>query len=178
MIPAALAANASTVWKEAGRQWLAALPRHLVAIARMWDLELGTPYELSYHWVCRATRSDGTPAVLKVGPPAAARLAAEAATLRAWRGRGAVRCWTSPRAGGAPVGAADPGTPVSSFVPHRDEEGTAAVIRLAAQREPWLVIDPHGALGDPGYDVGSWLFNPNHDDRDPRLTALVPARVE
>jgi len=127
--------------------------------------------------VCRATRSDGTPAVLKVGLPAGAQLAAEAATLRAWRG--AVRLLDfAPAQGALLLERADPGTPASSFVPHSDEEGTAAAIRLARQREPWLVIDPHGALGDPEYDVGSWLFNPNPDDRDPRLTALVPARVE
>jgi streptomycin 6-kinase len=49
---------------------------------------------------------------------------------------------------------------------------------LRASREPWLAIDPHGLVGDPGYEVGSLLFNPEPDDRDPVLTALVPARVE
>jgi streptomycin 6-kinase len=49
---------------------------------------------------------------------------------------------------------------------------------LRAEREPWLAIDPHGLVGDPGYEVGSLLFNPDLDDRDPALTALVPARLE
>lgn len=49
---------------------------------------------------------------------------------------------------------------------------------LRAEREPWLAIDPHGYLGDPGYEVGALLYNPEPDDRDPALTALVPARVE
>jgi streptomycin 6-kinase len=49
---------------------------------------------------------------------------------------------------------------------------------LRAGREPWLAIDPHGLVGDPGYEVGSLLFNPEPDDRDAALTALVPARVE
>lgn len=49
---------------------------------------------------------------------------------------------------------------------------------LAAAREPWLAIDPHGLIGDPGFDVGAMLYNPNPDDRDPRLLTLVPARVE
>ncbi|MCP2334803.1 aminoglycoside phosphotransferase family protein [Actinomadura rupiterrae] len=49
---------------------------------------------------------------------------------------------------------------------------------LRATREPWLAIDPHGLVGDPGYDVGSFLFNPVPDDRDEALTALVPARIE
>src|SRR5262245_10315386 len=34
---------------------------------------------------------------------------------------------------------------------------------LRAAHEPWLAIDPHGILGDPGYDVGALLFNPDPD---------------
>lgn len=49
---------------------------------------------------------------------------------------------------------------------------------LRGEREPWLAIDPHGLVGDPGYEVGSLLFNPDPDDRDAALTALVPGRVE
>jgi streptomycin 6-kinase len=49
---------------------------------------------------------------------------------------------------------------------------------LRATREPWLAIDPHGIVGDPGYEIGSMLFNPDPDDRDDALTALVPSRVE
>lgn len=49
---------------------------------------------------------------------------------------------------------------------------------LRATREPWLAIDPHGIVGDPGYEIGSLLFNPAPEDRDEALTALVPSRVE
>lgn len=49
---------------------------------------------------------------------------------------------------------------------------------LRATREPWLAIDPHGLVGDPGYEVGSLLFSPDPDNRDEALTALVPSRVE
>lgn len=31
---------------------------------------------------------------------------------------------------------------------------------LSADREPWLAIDPKGALGEPAYEVGAWLRNP------------------
>ncbi|MDG6105701.1 hypothetical protein Daura_12860 [Dactylosporangium aurantiacum] len=48
---------------------------------------------------------------------------------------------------------------------------------LRGTREPWLAIDPHGLVGDPGYEAGSILFNPDPGDRDPALTALVPARL-
>jgi streptomycin 6-kinase len=47
---------------------------------------------------------------------------------------------------------------------------------LAAGREPWLAIDPHGLVGDPGYEVGAVLYNPF--DGDEPVLELVPARVE
>lgn len=49
---------------------------------------------------------------------------------------------------------------------------------LRAARSAWLAIDPHGAVGDPGYEVGSMLFNPDPDNRDTALLALVPRRIE
>jgi streptomycin 6-kinase len=30
---------------------------------------------------------------------------------------------------------------------------------LAAQREPWLAIDPKGLVGEPAYETGTWLHN-------------------
>jgi streptomycin 6-kinase len=32
---------------------------------------------------------------------------------------------------------------------------------LSAQRAPWLAIDPKGMLGDPGYEAGPFLLNPD-----------------
>ena len=49
---------------------------------------------------------------------------------------------------------------------------------LRAEREPWLAIDPHGVVGDPGFEVGAMLYNPDPERRDPALVALMPARVE
>jgi streptomycin 6-kinase len=49
---------------------------------------------------------------------------------------------------------------------------------LSAEREPWLVIDPHGLAGDPGFECGPMLYNPGPDNRDGDLLALVPARIE
>jgi len=49
---------------------------------------------------------------------------------------------------------------------------------LRAEREPWLAIDPHGVVGDPGYEAGSMVHNPDPDRRDDELLPLVPARVE
>ncbi|HEV7216714.1 MAG TPA: aminoglycoside phosphotransferase family protein, partial [Chloroflexota bacterium] len=32
---------------------------------------------------------------------------------------------------------------------------------LTAERSPWLAIDPKGVTGDPGFDVGQFLLNPD-----------------
>lgn len=44
---------------------------------------------------------------------------------------------------------------------------------LSATREPWLAIDPKGVVGDPGYDLGAFLYNPIPG----LLTMSDPARV-
>ncbi len=31
---------------------------------------------------------------------------------------------------------------------------------LAAEREPWLAIDPKGIIGEPAFEVGAWMRNP------------------
>jgi streptomycin 6-kinase len=49
---------------------------------------------------------------------------------------------------------------------------------LTAGREPWLAIDPHGVIGDPGYEIGAMLYNPDPMDADDTVLKLVPARIE
>ncbi|WP_158079546.1 aminoglycoside phosphotransferase family protein [Actinomadura sp. CNU-125] len=49
---------------------------------------------------------------------------------------------------------------------------------LRGGREPWLAIDPHGVVGDRGYEIGPVLYNPDPGVRDERLRDLVPARIE
>ncbi|HEU5347271.1 MAG TPA: aminoglycoside phosphotransferase family protein, partial [Ktedonobacterales bacterium] len=31
---------------------------------------------------------------------------------------------------------------------------------LAAERAPWLALDPKGVAGEPAYEVGAWMRNP------------------
>ena len=49
---------------------------------------------------------------------------------------------------------------------------------LDAGDRGWLAIDPHGLVGDPGFDVGAMLYNPMHPAAPDGLLDLVPARVE
>jgi streptomycin 6-kinase len=242
--------NVTGAWGDEGRRWLAGLPALLADVARDWRLAVGEPFALSYHWVTAVTREDGTPAVLKLGPPGPGHLAVEAATLDFLHGRGAVRLLSYDAVRGALLLERAAGPPASALVPDRDADATAAVIAavrrlhrpappdgpwpelteeagsfarhlravpdhpdlphrlveraarlfdelcagapapvllhgdlhhdnvLAAEREPWLVIDPFGVVGDPGYEVGSMLYNPDPDRRDGRWLALVEDRVE
>jgi streptomycin 6-kinase len=73
-----------------GEKWLADLPQLLERAARLWGLELGEPYLLSYNYVCAATRKDGSDVVLKIGVPNR-ELTSEINTLRLYDGQGACR---------------------------------------------------------------------------------------
>jgi streptomycin 6-kinase len=251
VIDTALARNAVRVWGAAGARWLERLPRLVEDLARDWDLALGAPFDLSFHFVIAVTVADGTPAVLKLGVPGEEGLRTEVPALRAFAGGAAVRVLDADLTRGAVLlERVVPGRRLRELVPARDVEATAvaaAVIRrlhvppppdcslpevsshlaalddylathgdrgplpaalvvraagvmrelrvsspdpvvlhgdlhhdniLSATREPWLAIDPHGLVGDPGYDIGSLLYNPCPADRDPSLTGLVPARAE
>lgn len=234
----ALRRNVTGTWGAAGERWLADLPGLLAGLAADWDLTLGEPYDLTYHYVAAVRRADGTPAVLKAG----FELTVEAAALAAFDGHGAARLLRADPARGAllleQVSPGDrlrdlvatddavatavladlmrrlhvppvPGLPtvlsqVGALDRHRGAvpadlvAAAAAAMRhlcasapreavlhgdlhhdnvLRGTREPWLAIDPHGLVGDPGYEVGSILFNPDPGNRDPALTALVPARL-
>jgi streptomycin 6-kinase len=250
-VPAALARNVVGVWGHDGARWLADLPRVLDDVARDWDLAIGPPFELSFHYVTAVICGDGTPAVLKLGVPTRDSLHSEASALTAFGGRGAARLLRADLSRGALLlERAVPGWRARDLVPDRDVEVTSAlagvmrrlhmppppgcelpdvlaqceafdvylatrggggplprdlVLRagglmrelcasatdrvvlhgdlhhdnvLRATREPWLAIDPHGIIGDPGYEVGALLFNPEPDNRDEALAALVSRRVE
>lgn len=251
VIPPALAHNAVEVWGAEGARWLRRLPRILEQVAEDWDLVIGRPFDLSFHYVCAATCADGAPAVLKLGVPGGEGLPTEIPALNAFAGRGAVRVLRADvDRGAALLERAEPGRRLRELVPDSDEEATAVLASvmgrlhapppgcrlpdvasqarafddyltrhgdasgplpaglvrraaglmrelcesvtervvlhgdlhhdnvLRATREPWLAIDPHGLVGDPGYDLGPLLYNPDPDDRANELTALVPARVE
>jgi streptomycin 6-kinase len=249
-VPPVLRRNVLGAWGAAGERWLDDLPRLAASVAADWELELGAPFALSYHWVVAARRADGTPVVLKLGVPGEEHLAHEAAALQAFDGRGAVRLLERELDRGALLlERADPGKAITALVPDRDEEATTIVATLArrlhrppalgcplpeleslgvafhdhlrdhrgddplprrlvdraaglfselcataserlvlhgdlhhgnvlsATREPLLAIDPHGLIGDPGYEAGPLLSNPDLD-RDERLLESVPARAE
>ena len=86
-----LARTVGDLHGEAGVDWLGRLPRLLADCVARWGLTPEPPFAgLSYHYVAPATCADGTRVVLKAGVPGPS-LCAEAAALRHYGGRGAVR---------------------------------------------------------------------------------------
>jgi streptomycin 6-kinase len=50
---------------------------------------------------------------------------------------------------------------------------------LRAARQPWLAIDPKGLVGEPAYEVGAFLRNPDLEAYTPaELKALQARRVD
>jgi streptomycin 6-kinase len=49
---------------------------------------------------------------------------------------------------------------------------------LAAQRQPWLAIDPKGIVGEPAYEVGALLPNPSRLQSEPLPAPILARRVD
>jgi streptomycin 6-kinase len=49
---------------------------------------------------------------------------------------------------------------------------------LAAQREPWLAVDPKGVVGEPAYDMGAFLHNPTELLNTPHPGRVLERRID
>jgi streptomycin 6-kinase len=91
LFPASLPVYATAGDTAAGRAWLDRLPALAAAVSEDWSLRLLPPYPGGMcSWVAPVIRADGRAAVLKLSWPHR-EASGEAAGLRAWAGRGAVR---------------------------------------------------------------------------------------
>jgi streptomycin 6-kinase len=237
------------------QSWAEQLPRLIEQATARWSLRLGAVYEPGgvTSWVAPARTPDGTDAVLKI-TWRHAEAAHEAAGLRAWDGRGAVRLYRHARlaadAEALLLERCRPGTPLTGL-PEEEQDGVlvgllrqlwtapavgpfrplramcdawaealdveaasaavgdAGIVRagltlfrqlprdpparpvllatdlhaanvLAAQRAPWLVIDPKPYVGDRTYDVLQHLLNcPRRLAADPHaLVAQLAAGLD
>ena len=90
-IPPSLADNAVRTWGDQGRQWIEQLPALVAACFRRWELAAApADFTLSFNFVMAVQRSDGTPAVLKLGVPTPDFLS-EMAALSVYAGAGMCR---------------------------------------------------------------------------------------
>lgn len=136
-VPDSLRRVATDLRGPAGAEWFGRLPGTLAACARRWGLVLGEAFEpVSYNYVLRAERADGTRAVLKLGFPGR-DLAREAAALGHFDGRGCARLLESDvEAGALLIERLEPGASLVALADEaRDEEATA--VAAGVMRELW-----------------------------------------
>ncbi len=232
IIPDTFARTMIELHEDEGVAWLERLPVILAACERRWQISIQAPFaNLSFHYVARAIRADGTPVVVKACSPTD-EFMRESEALRLFDGHGMVQLLASDandevmllehlhpgtlllaieddevntaiaadvmRQFWRPVPVQHPFPTVQDwgrgftrlhqhynggygpFPPklldeaeHLYTELSASMATpvllhgdlhheniLAANRRPWLAIDPKGLVGEPAYEVGAWLRNP------------------
>lgn len=122
--------------------WLKGLPDVIDRLARRWSLQVGAPFdhgEGSCAWVAPARRSDGSPAVLKLGMPHMEGLH-EIDGLRFWQGDPTVILYEAdPELGAMLIELCEPGTPLRSL-PEPEQD----VVLAGLLRRLWHPVrDPH-----------------------------------
>jgi streptomycin 6-kinase len=128
-VPDDFARRVTQVWGAASRDWLDRLPALVEDCARRWSLTLAAPYPLSYTYVAPATRSDGTPAVLKLCVPTEPELATGAEVLRLAGGDGLARLLDADVAAGALLlERVEPGDRLAALAAADDEAATAVLL--------------------------------------------------
>ena len=130
-LPAAFVRTVSGAYGAAGAAWVAALPTLAAECRRAWGLEPEGALGLSYGYVERVRRSDGSRAVLKLTLPGAAEGEREAAAL-AWFGpQAAPRVLAhDPGRGALLLERLDPGTQLVELARRDDEAATRAAAGL------------------------------------------------
>jgi streptomycin 6-kinase len=137
-IPPRLAASCAGDPERAA--WLARLPAAVAELAGRWGLALGQPFggeDVSASWVAPVTVPGGAQAVLKLGLPHM-EAEHEAAGLRLWAGRGAVRLLAADAATGAMLlERCLPGTSLRARPEPEQDEVIAGLLRRL-----WLAPPP------------------------------------
>ncbi len=141
IIPPRFAEHIVEVFGHEGEAWLRTLPSLVAGLARRWQLTLGAPFQLSYHYVVAARRADGTEAVLKLGVPNE-ELAREIWALRQYAGNGACRLLEADEASFAMLlERLRPGAMLVELARRDDEAATRA--GAAVMRALWRPVPGH-----------------------------------
>lgn len=122
--------------------WKSNLPQTVADLTSRWSLTIGKPLngtDGSGSWVARVTRSDGSPAVLKIGMPHM-ESQHQPDGLRFWAGDGTVRLFQADQATGAVlIEWCKPGTSLREL-PEPEQDSIVAPLLRRLWREP---SDPH-----------------------------------
>lgn len=154
-VPPGLAQTICEVHRD-GATWLANLPEYLRAWQAAWQFTLDGPFpNLSYNYVAAGTRADGTPVVLKAGPPGD-ELQNEIRALQGWAGRGTVPLFARDLKRGAMLLARIvPGTPLLDEPDDAKATAIAAHCMLDLWRTPADAVASDVVASDAGVDAES-----------------------
>lgn len=120
---------------DAGRDWIDRLPATIATYAERWSLTVHPAFaNLSYNYVAPATRTDGSPAVLKIGVATDDEFGSEIAALRVFDGRGMVRLLeANPGQAVMLLDRVTPGSPLTSVA----DDAEATLIAAKLMRDFW-----------------------------------------
>jgi streptomycin 6-kinase len=139
-LPANLVASVGADRLPERREWLRLLPDIVAALAQRWSLRLGEPYQPGGQcaWVAPARDGTGRDVVLKVAWRHD-EADDEAAGLRVWAGRGAVRLYEADVFGATSalvVERCDPGITLGQAVPEPEQDVVVAGLLRRLWRAP------------------------------------------
>jgi streptomycin 6-kinase len=122
-----------------GAEWLDVLPTRIEEITNRWSLTIGAAVNnLSYNYVAPSILSDGTEAVLKLGPPNP-ELTTEIEALRLYDGHGMAQLLESdPDAGAMLLERLRPGQMLSTI----EDDEIATSIAANIMRQLWRPLPP------------------------------------
>lgn len=138
-VPEQFAQTIREMYGARGDEWLGRLPETLAGCERRWSLRAGEPFpNLTYNYVAPAERADGVACVLKLGVPNK-ELTSEAAALRLFDGRAAVRLLEADADGGALLlQRVAPGTSLLAV----EDDDRATLIAAEVMRALWRPAPP------------------------------------
>jgi streptomycin 6-kinase len=139
-----------TTFKEDGAAWLRRLPEVLDLCARRWSLVVEAPFAgLSYNYVTRVRRADGSRAVLKLGVPNN-ELTSEMAALEFYAGQGMVQLYAADaKLGAILLEELRPGTMLATL----EDDDQATVIAAGLLGQVWR---PAPAKQEAFLTVAGW----------------------
>lgn len=124
----------TNVFGETGRAWLEGLPELIETVARRWSLQVLEAFpELSYNYVLRVVRPDGSRGVLKLGVPNK-ELNSEIAALEFYQGRGIAEIYAAdPELGALLIEELRPGRMLSTL----EDDDQATTIAAGVMQALW-----------------------------------------
>lgn len=166
--------NILDLYGDNGKKWLDSLPQLIDTYNKKWHIEAYSPYDLSYNYVAPAKRTDGTPAVLKIGYPKDSEIKGEINALVLINGYGAEKILEADRENAIMLlEQIFPGIPLSKI--DDDETETRILAKVMKKiRKPlpknhnfitlpqWITElreYAHILKGYPSFPVPSWILS-------------------